>query len=350
MFGTGTMAEERRLAEDRLRGDERRLGRAGLRPPGDVPDHPAPPQPAGARGLDPQQRAGNLTIQPTADRHGQYFGVPYGSKARLILLFLQTEAVKSASRQIELGQSMRAWRRRGWGGDRRQEPGRGPRPGQTDRAVADLGLVRAGLGRGELAGHDRPRQLPGRQGRRDPGRRDLRELLPGDQGPSGAGLEAAIRALGEQSLAIDLYLWLAYRLHVLDRPVALSWAALHAQFGGGVQQVKHWKPRLRNLAAAMAAYPAAKAEVTKQGSPAPLAGTDRARASAERRWLGAGRQVSHATATASRPPVPRTVAKYHTPLTPRRSDAGGSGRGRQRTLRAGTMPSSQRSDGSRTRR
>ena len=59
------------------------------------------------------------------------------------------------------------------------------------------------------------------------------------------------------------------------KPSRVEDPALHAQFGGGVQQVKHWKPRfLRNLAAAMAAYPAAKAEVTKQGvrlhpSPAP---------------------------------------------------------------------------------
>jgi hypothetical protein len=78
--------------------------------------------------------------------------------------------------------------------------------------------------------------------------------------------EAAIRALGEQSLAIDLYLWLAYRLHVLERPISLSWTSLHGQFGGGVNLVKHWKPKfLRNFAAALAAYPTAKAELTSHG-------------------------------------------------------------------------------------
>src|SRR3954464_4430178 len=36
-------------------------------------------------------------------------GVPYGSRARLILIFLQSEAIKSHSREIELGGSLRAW-------------------------------------------------------------------------------------------------------------------------------------------------------------------------------------------------------------------------------------------------
>ncbi|WP_264820785.1 replication protein RepA, partial [Acetobacter pomorum] len=36
-------------------------------------------------------------------------GVPYGSRARLILLYLQTEAIKTNSREIELGRSLREW-------------------------------------------------------------------------------------------------------------------------------------------------------------------------------------------------------------------------------------------------
>ena len=52
-----------------------------------------------------------LMVQPTADHDGTYHGVPHGSKARLILLYLQTEAVKTNSRVIELGTSMRHWLR-----------------------------------------------------------------------------------------------------------------------------------------------------------------------------------------------------------------------------------------------
>ena len=36
-------------------------------------------------------------------------GVPYGSRARLILLYLQTEALKSSSREVELGRSLHMW-------------------------------------------------------------------------------------------------------------------------------------------------------------------------------------------------------------------------------------------------
>src|SRR3954447_5261074 len=36
-------------------------------------------------------------------------GVPFGAHARLILLFLQTEALRTQSREIELGASLRRW-------------------------------------------------------------------------------------------------------------------------------------------------------------------------------------------------------------------------------------------------
>ncbi|MFC7478301.1 replication protein RepA [Dankookia sp. GCM10030260] len=37
------------------------------------------------------------------------FGVLYGARARLILLYLQTEAVRRESREVSLGRSMRDW-------------------------------------------------------------------------------------------------------------------------------------------------------------------------------------------------------------------------------------------------
>lgn len=88
--------------------------------------------------------------------------------------------------------------------------------------------------------------------------------------------EAAIRALGERAMALDIYVWLAYRLHVLQRPVPISWAALHGQFGAATQQIKHWKARfLRDFEMATSAYPAARTEVTDHGvrlhpSPPPI--------------------------------------------------------------------------------
>lgn len=48
------------------------------------------------------------------------FGVPYGARARLILIYLQSEAIRTKSREIELGRSLRAWMGRlgiPWGGE-----------------------------------------------------------------------------------------------------------------------------------------------------------------------------------------------------------------------------------------
>ena len=42
----------------------------------------------------------------------EFCGVPYGSRARLILLYLQSEALRTSSRDIELGRSLHAWLRR----------------------------------------------------------------------------------------------------------------------------------------------------------------------------------------------------------------------------------------------
>lgn len=40
------------------------------------------------------------------------YGVPYGARARMILLYLQTHAVRTKSREVALGRSMRDWMER----------------------------------------------------------------------------------------------------------------------------------------------------------------------------------------------------------------------------------------------
>src|SRR3954447_10316659 len=53
----------------------------------------------------------NLTMLITSgvDRTGMPLGLPFGSYARFILLFLQSEAIRTGSREVELGRSMRMW-------------------------------------------------------------------------------------------------------------------------------------------------------------------------------------------------------------------------------------------------
>jgi hypothetical protein len=50
-----------------------------------------------------------LVLQAGLDRNEKSLGLPYGSYARFIPLFLQSEALRTHSREIELGRSMRVW-------------------------------------------------------------------------------------------------------------------------------------------------------------------------------------------------------------------------------------------------
>jgi hypothetical protein len=78
--------------------------------------------------------------------------------------------------------------------------------------------------------------------------------------------DAAIRAINRHSMALDIYCWLAYRLHVLSGDRTVSWKALHAQFGGGVSRLDHFRTVFtENLNLALAVYPDAKVEVEGQG-------------------------------------------------------------------------------------
>jgi len=50
-----------------------------------------------------------LLVESGRTGKGGWIGVPYGSMARLILLYLQTEAVRTGNPEVELGRSMHAW-------------------------------------------------------------------------------------------------------------------------------------------------------------------------------------------------------------------------------------------------
>ena len=78
--------------------------------------------------------------------------------------------------------------------------------------------------------------------------------------------EAAIRHIRNSSMALDVYCWLAYRLHSLtgDRPI--TWAALAGQFGAGIKLRKHFKVAFtESLGLAQAVYRDARVEVTPVG-------------------------------------------------------------------------------------
>ena len=78
--------------------------------------------------------------------------------------------------------------------------------------------------------------------------------------------ESAIKAISNNSQAMDCYLWLAYRLHSLSGNRLITWAALKGQFGGGVKELFHFKPSfLKALSLATAVYPGANIEAVGEG-------------------------------------------------------------------------------------
>ena len=59
--------------------------------------------------------------------------------------------------------------------------------------------------------------------------------------------EPAFRYIANRSMAIDVYIWLAYRLHSLNQPLAISWPALHGQFGPGLRTLRNLRRTSQSL-------------------------------------------------------------------------------------------------------
>src|SRR6185312_3125863 len=215
-----------------------------------------------------------LLVESGRHRNGELLGVPYGSIARLILLYLQTEAIRTNSPEVELGRSMKSWMGRmslTTGGKTYQlvtEQARRISACRltffTDRengaeARRNGAFVQDAITFSSVADDDQPTLWQDRV-RLDPGFwRSLQEHPVPVR-------EEAIRAIGTRSLAIDVYIWLAYRLHSLSKSTPISWASVHAQFGGGFRLVQQIKPTfLEALELALAVYSEAHVEVDKQG-------------------------------------------------------------------------------------
>jgi Plasmid encoded RepA protein len=231
-----------------------------------------------------------LIVEPGMKRgtSGQpvHVGVPFGSRARLILIYLQSEALRTSSREVVLGQSLRNWLERmqipvcgkNFNAVREQterisrcrltfEIRKGNRVGMASQNIVDTAIFLD------------PVDDDGQQGSLFAQNARLSEaFFEGLKRHPVPIEEAAIGALSNNSQAMDVYVWLAYRLHSLAKPTPLSWRALKTQFGIGVTALNNFKIRfLPNLKLALAVYPAAKVEddgergLILHPSPAPVA-------------------------------------------------------------------------------
>jgi hypothetical protein len=78
--------------------------------------------------------------------------------------------------------------------------------------------------------------------------------------------EAAIKAISNNSQVLDVYCWLAYRLHVLPHARTVSWPALYAQFGSSYKKLAHFRMRfIDSLKVALAVYPDAEVDLDEKG-------------------------------------------------------------------------------------
>jgi hypothetical protein len=215
-----------------------------------------------------------LLVESGRNRHGDLMGVPYGSIARLILLYLQTEAIRTNCPEVELGRSMNSWIGRmslSTGGRTYQLVTEQARRISACRLTFfterengaetrhNGAFVQDAISLAGVSDENQPSLWQDRV-RLDEGFwRSLRDHPVPVR-------EEAIKAIGTRSLAIDTYIWLAYRLHSLSKPTPVSWMAIHSQFGAGFRQVRQIKPTfLEALNLALAVYPEARVGVDKDG-------------------------------------------------------------------------------------
>lgn len=203
------------------------------------------------------------------------YGVPYGARARMILLFLQSEAIRTRSPEIALGRSMRGW----------MERMGVPYGGETAKALREQ-AARISACSLKFFWKD---EIEGRQGFKRAAIVDSGLQFSAFDGTAQGTFwedkvvldaafwraltdhpvplrEAAIRELRDRSMSLDIYVWLAWRLHTLQKHTPISWPALYGQFGGGFAYLRHFRPAFTDaLEAAMAAYPEALVDMSESG-------------------------------------------------------------------------------------
>jgi hypothetical protein len=209
---------------------------------------------------------------------GQFIkmGLPYGEKPRLVLIHLASEAVRTGQPVVDVEDSMTAFAR----SLGIETNGHHLRTLKDQLARLAASTVRMGMvveeGRRALQYQT---QFVDALDLWFPKQPNQRVLWPStvrlsDQYFQSLGRHAvpldhrAIAALAGSSMALDVYVWLAQRLHriVPRKDQFITWAALHDQFGQGFARVRDFRRRfLHTLQQVQAAYPDARFEADEKG-------------------------------------------------------------------------------------
>jgi len=193
--------------------------------------------------------AGKLRSPQTGERVAQ--PVPFGPKARLLMMHLCSEAVRQKSPVIEIADNLTSFMR---------EIGYEPTGGKRGNLVAfkeqlnALAAARLSIavwdGRGGM--HERFIQPFTAIDIWMPTHPDERMLWPttltfGTDFFESLGKHAlpvnvhAVRAFSTSARKLDLYFWLGYRMANIDTTKVISWSALAEQFGDGYEDQRYFR-------------------------------------------------------------------------------------------------------------
>jgi hypothetical protein len=221
----------------------------------------------------------SLVVEPGRIDDGKvsrHVGVPYGSRARLIMLHLQSEGLKS--RTVSLGPSLLAFLR-----SLGLPVSGGPRGSIVAIREQSLRIARCSISmqwfvdRNE-AGEERKQIVDTRivdgmelwrsaSGEEWCGTVELSERFHEQLREHAFPLDRrGIAHLAGNSLGLDLYALLAYRLPKLQREMHLRWSTLQAQIGSNERQTFNLAYRIRaSMPDVLTAYPHARIDLTPHG-------------------------------------------------------------------------------------
>ncbi len=206
--------------------------------------------------------------------------LPYGTRPRLALVHVSSEAIRTKCRTVEIGHSVRDFLLK-LGADTG-----GHEYGRFQAQMKALAACRMTLGVGRTTVDAKPIErfeawlhATGRQATLWPGTLELSQRFYETLGDLAVPMDPrALAALRHSALALDTYTWLAHRLHRVRQPggTKLSWSNLRDQFGQEYADPKNFKREMtKALRAVLAVYPDAHVEDVPGGillrpSPPPI--------------------------------------------------------------------------------
>ena len=203
-------------------------------------------------------------------------GLPYGSLPRLLLSWITTEAVRTKERELVLGDSLSGFMRElamlptggRWGSITRLKDQMTRLFASSVTCTYDDGATWAlesvkPVDSARLWWSPKaPDQAALWQSTITLGERFFNEII---ERPVPIDMRA-LKALKKSPLALDIYLWLTYRLFYLRSPVSIPWAALSGQFGADYKVLRQFRAAfLRELKKVLVVYPEANVAAVEIG-------------------------------------------------------------------------------------